>query len=505
MFKKILCLVLILMMASCGVVFADTTPGDGADSYEITVEDDSAAAGETPSLISAPAGPLSDIVGQTYEAAVRTLVDKGVITGDVDGLYHGDQNLTRAQAAKIIVAEIDPSGADLTGTPTQSGPAKQFPDLSGYGWAAGYINYMAGAGIAAGYPDGTFGPGRNVTVAEMLTFIVRAAGYTDQSLSGAWPNNYIAKATELGYTAGLGDITNVSVPATKGQMAQAAYNAMADIEKYNSGQQGQEEQLPPGVPDIRNMTYVSAGSFDNDVTTYAGKPFASDVKVYVYGMKSGFSQSMELPQKADAYAESSIYNYKGSSTPAWIKTVDGKITEMILPKNTAFDGRVYCVINDVGVSENSEGKRVTSFNTITAGREVDWLFKNYTDFTDLVSSTELLEGHVYELIVDYGTASQINCPDPGLSGVGTPRNSAFTTLGGTGMGWQTVTDYSNNLVYLANGEMVTVADNAAVFVYSEDSKKYRSGSVASIRKGKSVRLFSLLKDDQSTAMLVTVK
>lgn len=69
-FGRVLAVVLCLMMASMGTVFADT------DAITAAVE--------------------KDWVDRPYTEAVESLMSRGIITGDVDGLFHPEQHLTRA-------------------------------------------------------------------------------------------------------------------------------------------------------------------------------------------------------------------------------------------------------------------------------------------------------------------------------------------------------------------------------------------------------------------------
>jgi len=48
--------------------------------------------------------------------------------------------------------------------------------------------------------------------------LLRALGHTDESLGGTWPDNYLAKAEELGLTASL-DTWASDAPATRGDVA----------------------------------------------------------------------------------------------------------------------------------------------------------------------------------------------------------------------------------------------------------------------------------------------
>ena len=124
----------------------------------------------------------SDVTGNVYEGAITALMEKGIITGDTDGKFHPDSRLTRAQACIMVVKAMSPPAAEVMGTPTQA-IKSDFPDMSGYGWAEGYIGYAVKKGIVNGYPDGTFKPGDlvvNATEPKKLTNH-RASGSDDAS------------------------------------------------------------------------------------------------------------------------------------------------------------------------------------------------------------------------------------------------------------------------------------------------------------------------------------
>ena len=74
----------------------------------------------------------------------------------------------------------------------------KFSDVPASHWASGFINYAASVGFIAGYPDGSFKPDQQVTYDQALTMIVAAEGYKSDSLTGSWPGNFVNQARALG-------------------------------------------------------------------------------------------------------------------------------------------------------------------------------------------------------------------------------------------------------------------------------------------------------------------
>ena len=84
-----------------------------------------------------------------------------------------------------------------------------FPDISTH-WAKDYINQAGSAGLVNGYPDGTFGPNKNITRAEAVTLVNRTLDrHPDQEhfLKDmlVWPDNM---DTTKWYYADMQEATN---------------------------------------------------------------------------------------------------------------------------------------------------------------------------------------------------------------------------------------------------------------------------------------------------------
>ena len=134
-----------------------------------------------------------------YNNAISTMANAGILDGYEDGSFHPNGYITRAEFATIAVRFFDLSyqGEDL------------FPDIDGH-WAQDYINQAADAGIIEGYPDGTFGPQKQITRAEAVTLVNRTLDRhpdPDHFLEDmlVWPDNL---DTEAWYYADMQEATN---------------------------------------------------------------------------------------------------------------------------------------------------------------------------------------------------------------------------------------------------------------------------------------------------------
>ncbi len=173
-----------------------------------------------------------DVIGTDYEEAVTRLVAFGVIGGYPDGTYKPEEEINRAQFAKIMVMALGLNDA----VPAAQNQATGFKDVQAGYWAAGYINVASGQGLLKGYPDGTFRPANKVSYAESLTMLVRSLGYQDEFLPGNWPGNYVAKAADVKITSGVTMPADAKVGAKRGPVAQLVDNTLdakvVKVDKY---------------------------------------------------------------------------------------------------------------------------------------------------------------------------------------------------------------------------------------------------------------------------------
>ena len=167
-------------------------------------------------------------ISADYAEAAAVLDGMGVFEG-VDGSFLPKDNITRAQVATIIyrVATADTAGygKDKSGL---YATYNKFSDMTGAGWASGYIGYAANAEYVKGYPDGSFKPSGNVTGYEVLAMILRVVGYDkNNEFSGAdWALNVAKYAESLGILDNVNKSTDLSAPASRELVAELLFQAI---------------------------------------------------------------------------------------------------------------------------------------------------------------------------------------------------------------------------------------------------------------------------------------
>lgn len=112
-----------------------------------------------------------------YNTAVSTLSSMGIITGYPDGTFRPNAAITRAEFA-AIAARFDNDGDKTTA---------KFSDIASH-WAKDEISIAYNNGWITGYPNGTFGPQRDITRAETMTLVNRVLNRQPETEDDLLPN-----------------------------------------------------------------------------------------------------------------------------------------------------------------------------------------------------------------------------------------------------------------------------------------------------------------------------
>ncbi|EOD01775.1 S-layer homology domain-containing protein [Caldisalinibacter kiritimatiensis] len=160
-----------------------------------------------------------DVSGHENEAAIRRLMELGLVEGDSRGI-RPDDTITRAEFATMVVRVLGKE--DIAKFTTG---ATNFADVPAGHWASGYINVASTIGLVNGYGDGNFGPEDEITYEQALTIVVRALGYNQEAVEkGGYPVGYLVVADDLDL-----DIKaegTAGVPTTRATVFQMLDNAL---------------------------------------------------------------------------------------------------------------------------------------------------------------------------------------------------------------------------------------------------------------------------------------
>ncbi|MCL6612794.1 MAG: S-layer homology domain-containing protein [Peptococcaceae bacterium] len=148
---------------------------------------------------------LKDIAGHWSEAAVKSLLQSGAVSGYPDGTFRPDSKITRAEFAALLVKAFK----------LQIKAGKVFDDTSGH-WSRDIVSTAWAYGIASGYSDSSFGPDDPVTREQMAAMVVKAAKlvpvngqavFADSADISGWAREAVAAAAGKGIIKGYPDLT----------------------------------------------------------------------------------------------------------------------------------------------------------------------------------------------------------------------------------------------------------------------------------------------------------
>jgi hypothetical protein len=241
------------------------------------------------------------------------------------------------------------------------------PDNSGYGyssfwdtqnhWAAQNINVAASLGYVNGYPDGSFQPDGQITSPEIQAILIRVLNYTASLSSAAWPQNIIAKSSEIGLVKNISNLTNT---ATRGLAAVMIDNALEiplmEVTAYSTGINGNYISINKNSSILNK--YLGYGKLKGDVITTSENSGRLDSnEFYVDNAKFYFADD-DIDEKTVFSLRQNANHLLGRSITAYFN-YDGEITWLDYSDNYDDENVFYSTIK----------KYANSYITITVNGE----------------------------------------------------------------------------------------------------------------------------------------
>ena len=122
-----------------------------------------------------------DVTNDVYASQIGRAVDIGFIAGFQDGTFRPSTAVTREQLVSMVIEALDAQDNISIALPSQVTSAP-FSDVARDRWSAAKIQFASQSGIVSGDPEGTFRPSDEVTRAEMMAVLRRAAEYRKRTL-----------------------------------------------------------------------------------------------------------------------------------------------------------------------------------------------------------------------------------------------------------------------------------------------------------------------------------
>ncbi|WP_394218228.1 S8 family serine peptidase [Halobacillus trueperi] len=109
--------------------------------------------------------PFPDVDRASFGSGyIASAVERGIIKGLPDGTFGPKKKISRGEVAVIIDRVYD----------LESTTQVSFPDVSSGVYYYDAVTAVSTAGVVTGFPDGTFGPQKNITRSELAAILARA-------------------------------------------------------------------------------------------------------------------------------------------------------------------------------------------------------------------------------------------------------------------------------------------------------------------------------------------
>lgn len=156
-----------------------------------------------------------------YVEAVKFLTELGVVEGD-EGGFRATDTLTRAEAAKLIVALQGIKLEDI------SNLTSSFSDMDTAAWAQPYVGWLQAQKIVEGVGNGKFNPGETLKFVDFAAMLLRTLGYDkDRELmtGKTYELGVLKLINKLNLARGIKGY-DYAAPITREEAAQLAFTAL---------------------------------------------------------------------------------------------------------------------------------------------------------------------------------------------------------------------------------------------------------------------------------------
>ena len=401
------------------------------------------------SMLTLPAGAVSQ------STALETIQALGILAGDSQGNLNLSSAVTRAEFVTMMTAAS--SYKDTVGS---GYGVSLFKDVKSSHWASEYIRLAVEQNWMTGYTDGTFRPGRTITLEEACTALLRLLGYDASTLAGSFPTAQLSKAGAVGL---LDDVTAKQGQTLTRQDCVTLFYHLLLAETKAGAVYGATLGYTIKNNEVDYAAVVSADTKGPYVADNGGGltlPF-TPTAVYVDGALSDQSQVKQYD----------VYYYNSGLRTVWVYTdrATGTLTDLSPSKTAPTSATVAGVTYSIGSSTASY--KLSSQGQFSQGDVVTVLLGMDGDIVDVVSA-QTSETTYYGVVI----ASTKAASSSSTSGSSTTSAQAQTQVACSD---GTVRTFYHSGGAQSVGKLVSVAVTQSGTTLSAISKRSLSGTVNS--------------------------
>ena len=316
------------------------------------------------SMLTLPAGAVSQ------STALETVQALGILAGDSQGNLNLSSAVTRAEFVTMMTAAS--SYKDTVGS---GYGVSLFKDVKSSHWASEYIRLAVEQNWMTGYTDGTFRPGRTITLEEGCTALLRLLGYDSSTLAGSFPTAQLSKAGAVGL---LDDVTAKQGQTLTRQDCVTLFYHLLLADTRAGAVYGATLGYTVKNNEVDYAAVVSADTKGPYVADNGGGltlPF-TPTAVYVDGALSDQSQVKQYD----------VYYYNAALRTVWVYTdrATGTLTDLSPSKTAPTSATVAGVTYSIGSSTASY--KLSSQGQFSQGDVVTVLLGMDGDIVDVVSA-----------------------------------------------------------------------------------------------------------------------
>ncbi len=221
---------------------------------------------------------FTDTTGTPYQTAFAELSADDIVHGYSDGQGRPYGMLRRSEAVKVLMNAQDDTKRRAAQLANRTQPINLFSDVPSNEWFRPFVEAAFERGIVQGYPNGTFQPGRLLTVEEAITLLMRTYNISDASYQQSAymenrPNEWFSGSVSAAVQRNLiahHESLRLGTAITRGQFFEMVYRIRELRERQIASfpeptqpvlvaQNFQNQTVPTG-PTITQLNFNTSGS-----------------------------------------------------------------------------------------------------------------------------------------------------------------------------------------------------------------------------------------------------